>query len=139
MISPVPTSILRRLPRFDMPLELGLFLGAKRFGTGPQTASPVSCSTVTNIGTGFISDIAGQDIVAHADDPTEAIKAVRDWLSVSKAGVAGGAAIAARCGRFLGELRRICADAELQIAELTFVEYADIASTWLRRELGSPS
>ncbi len=27
----------RGLPRFNMPLELGLFLGAARFGSGPQT------------------------------------------------------------------------------------------------------
>jgi hypothetical protein len=131
------------LPRFNMPLELGLFLDAKRFGTGPQTRK--SCLVLDRDRyryQEFISDIAGQDIVAHADDPAEAIKAVRDWLSVSKAGVRrppGGAAIAARYGRFLGELPRICADAELQIGELTFVEFADMASTWLRRDLGSPS
>ena len=133
----------RGLPRFNMPLELGLFLGATRFGTGPQTRK--SCLVLDRDRyryQEFISDIAGQDIMAHADDPAEAIKAARDWLSVSKAGVRrppGGAAIATRYGRFLGELPRICADAELQIAELTFVEYADMASTWLKRELGSPS
>jgi hypothetical protein len=133
----------RGLPRFNMALELGLFLGAKRFGTRPQTRK--SCLVLDRDKyryQEFISDIAGQDIVAHADDPTEAIMAVRDWLSVSKAGVRrppGGAAIAARYGRFLGELPRICADAELQIGELTFVEFADMASTWLRRDLGSPS
>ena len=85
------------LPRFNMPLELGLFLDAKRFGTGPQTRK--SCLVLDRDRyryQEFISDIAGQDIVAHADDPAEAIKAVRDWLSVSKAGVRrppGGAAI----------------------------------------------
>jgi hypothetical protein len=80
----------RGLPRFNMPLELGLFLGAKRFGTGPQTRK--SCLVLDRDRyryQEFISDIAGQDIVAHADDPAEAIKAVRDWLSVSKAVSAG--------------------------------------------------
>ena len=90
----------------------------------------------------FLSDIAGQDIAAHANDPAEAIKAVRDWLSVSRAGIKrppGGTAIANRYSRFVGDLPKICDDAELQLYELTFVEYADMASTWLRRELGGPA
>jgi hypothetical protein len=127
------------LPRFNMPLELGLFLGAKRFGTGLHSRK--SCLVLDRDKyryQEFISDIAGQDIAAHANDPTEGIKAVRHWLSISKAGIRrppGGAAIADRYSRFIDELPRICADAELQVSELTFVEYADMASTWLRREL----
>jgi hypothetical protein len=75
------------LPRFNMPLELGLFLGAKRFGTGPQKRK--SCLVIDRDKyryQEFISDIAGQDIAAHGNDPAQAIRAVRDWLSVSKAG-----------------------------------------------------
>jgi hypothetical protein len=127
------------LPRFNMPLELGLFLGAKRFGTGLHSRK--SCLVLDRDRyryQEFISDIAGQDIAAHANDPAAGIKAVRDWLSIAKAGIRrppGGAAIAARYSRFADELPRICADAELEVSELTFVEYADMASTWLRREL----
>jgi hypothetical protein len=87
----------------------------------------------------FISDIVGQDISAHGDEPERAIKAVRDWLAVSKAGFVrppGGAAISKRLSKFMRELPAICAKAELQLDELTFVEYADMASTWLKRELG---
>jgi hypothetical protein len=47
----------------------------------------------------------------------------------------GGTAISHRYHRFSEELPRICAEAELQVDELTFVDYADMASTWLRREL----
>jgi hypothetical protein len=127
------------LPRFNMPLELGLFLGAKRFGTGLHSRK--SCLVLDRDRyryQEFISDIAGQDVAAHTNDPAAAIKAVRDWLSIAKAGIRrppGGAAIAARYSRFADELPRICADAELEVSELTFVEYADMASTWLRREL----
>jgi hypothetical protein len=130
------------LPRFNMPLELGLFLGAKRFGA--RLHSRKSCLVLDRDRyryQEFISDIAGQDIADHANDPAEAIRAVRDWLSISKAGIrrpAGGAVIARRYSRFITDLPRICADAELQQNELTFVEYADMASTWLRRELESP-
>ncbi|HEY1935894.1 MAG TPA: hypothetical protein VGG99_28140 [Acetobacteraceae bacterium] len=133
----------RGLPRFNMPLELGLFLGAKRFGPDPHDRK--SCLVLdreTYRYQEFISDISGQDIAAHGNDPGKAIKAVRDWLSISKAGIRrppGAAAISARYGRFTSELPRICADAELDVGELTFVEYADIASTWLARELAGAS
>jgi hypothetical protein len=79
---------IRGLPCFNMPLELGLFLGAKRFGLGSHRRK--SCLVLDRDRyryQEFISDIAGQDIAAHANDPGEAIKAVRDWLSVSKAGI----------------------------------------------------
>ena len=57
------------LPRFNMPLELGPFLGAKRFGGTDQGSKkalvldrePYRYQT-------FISDIAGQDIHAHGGD-----------------------------------------------------------------------
>jgi len=108
-----------------MPLELGLFLGAKRFGVGLQTRK--SCLVLDRDKyryQEYISDIAGQDIAAHGNAPTEGIKAVRDWLSISKASIRrlpGGAAIAGRYSQFVDELH--------------FVEYADMASTWLKREL----
>ena len=124
-----------------MPLKLGLFLGAKRFGTGPQRRK--SCLVLDREKyryQEFISDISGQDVAVHGDDPDGAIKAVRDWLTISKAGIRrppGAAAISGRYARFISELPRICAEAELDVGELTFVEYADMVSTWLRRELAS--
>ncbi len=59
----------RGLPRFNMPLELGPFIGARRFGTGVQTRK--SCLVLdrqTHRYQEFISDIAGQDIDAHHDN-----------------------------------------------------------------------
>jgi hypothetical protein len=129
----------RNLPRFNMPLELGLFLGARRFGTGPHARK--SCLVLDRDRyryQEFISDIAGQDIAAHADDPKKAIRAVRDWLAVSKAGIArppGGAVIGRRYDRFMSDLPDICSDADLDPAELTFTEFADMVSTWLQQAL----
>jgi len=129
----------RCLPRFNMPLELGLFLGATRFGSGRQADK--SCLVLDRDQyryQEFISDIAGQDIAAHGDDAAAAIRAVRDWLAAEHAGVdppPGGAAILARFRRFTTELPAICADAQLLPHEPTFVEFADMVSVWLRREL----
>lgn len=58
-----------RLPRFNMPLELGIFLGARRYGGRSQSRKvclildrdPYRYQV-------FCSDIAGQDIRAHHND-----------------------------------------------------------------------
>ena len=59
-----------KLPRFNMPLELGLFLGAKTFG--PREARAKVCLILDRQKyryQKFCSDIAGQDIEAHDGKP----------------------------------------------------------------------
>lgn len=132
----------RGLPRFNMPFELGLFLGAKRFGARPHTSK--SCLVLDRDKhrfQEFISDIAGQDIAEHGNEPLRAVRAVRDWLAVARPGLprpAGPAAIGRRYVRFCGELPAICTAADLRPDELTFVEYADMVSTWLSSVLVRP-
>ena len=69
------------LPRFNMPLELGVFLGAKKFGRNEQKKK--NCLILDKEQyryQQFISDIAGQDIPAHNNDPKE-IKGSRAELA----------------------------------------------------------
>jgi hypothetical protein len=127
-----------QLPRFNMPLELGMFLGARRFGTWPQTQK--SCLVLDREKyryQAFISDIAGQDIAAHENAPTKAVKAVRDWLAVAKAGakqLPGGAAMAKRLGRFMANLPILCAGEQREAHDLTFVDYVDAVYSWLQQD-----
>ena len=54
------------LPRFNMPLELGLFLGCKRFG--PANQAKKRCLILDGDPyryRAFLSDVAGQDIRSH--------------------------------------------------------------------------
>ncbi len=56
------------LPRFNMPFELGLFLAAKKFGTGRQKQK--RCLVLDHDRyryQKFCSDISGQDISSHAN------------------------------------------------------------------------
>ncbi len=81
------------LPRFNMPLELGLFLGAKRFGGAQQKLKICLILDVERYRyQKFISDIAGQDIAAHSGDNRTVIRIVRDWLSSAtpKSSFSGG-------------------------------------------------
>ena len=69
------------LPRFNMPLELGVFLGAKKFGIDEQKRK--NCLILDKEQyryQQFISDIAGQDIQAHHNNPEEMVTVVRNWL-----------------------------------------------------------
>jgi hypothetical protein len=71
-----------KLPRFNMPLELGLFLGAQRFGRGRQKKKRCLILEGEKFQyQRFISDIAGQDLAAHGANPEEAVSAVRKFLS----------------------------------------------------------
>ena len=123
------------LPRFNMPLELGLFLGAKRFGTGKQKTKNCLVLDVERYRyQKFISDIAGQDIVAHGGNVAQAIRAVRDWLSDARAGstkLPGGAAVAHRYELFRDDLPDICAKRGLVAADLTFNEYVLQVEEWI--------
>ncbi len=69
-----------QLPRFNMPLELGIFLGAKRFGGHSSQKRCVILDRAPYRYQRFISDISGQDIRSHENSPRKAIRRVRDWL-----------------------------------------------------------
>lgn len=124
------------LPRFNMPLELGLFLGAGRFGgPGQRRKSCLVLDTDPFRYQGLISDIAGQDIASHNGDPARAIAAVRNWLSDSlpprDPPIPGGADIARRYARFQTELPALCAERRIEVRELTYKDYAGFVARWL--------
>jgi hypothetical protein len=123
-----------QLPRFNMPLELGMFLGAQRFGTGRQkTKNCLVFDREPYRYQKFMSDIAGQDIAAHAGDPATLITQIRDWLSaVARPNKQpGGQAIATHFEAFRKDVPDICAKLSLVPNELTFVDYGNVVGAWL--------
>lgn len=124
------------LPRFNMPLELGLFPGCKRFGDRtPRTKSCLIMDGEPYRYQRFISDLAGQDIYSHENHPEKAIGLVRNWLRIEskRTGIPGREAMSVRYRRFRGELPEICAELEIQVEELTFVDYFDVVVEWLKK------
>jgi hypothetical protein len=87
-----------KLPRFNMPLELGAFLGAKYFGSQEQKRK--ACLILDSEKyryQKFISDISGQDVHAHENDPGKVIRIVRNWLrAFSPASIPSGSVISKR-------------------------------------------
>ncbi|PYQ27469.1 MAG: hypothetical protein DMF56_20145 [Acidobacteria bacterium] len=125
-----------QLPRFNMPLELGLFLGAKRFGSARHRAKTCLILDIERYRyQKFISDIAGQDISAHGGSPDEAIRAVRNWLSTASrhsVKIPSGTVIARRYATFKQELPTACERLQLNPQELTFNDYVLQVEEWLK-------
>ena len=122
------------LPRFNMPLELGMFLGAKRFGDNEQKnkvclvmdSDPFRYHI-------FISDIAGQDIKAHENDDSKALSVVTNWLRIisGRKTIPGGTEILERYRKFNLKLPDICKELKLTTEELGFIDYTNTVSIWL--------
>jgi hypothetical protein len=132
-LSRVDLDSATKLPRFNMPLELGVFLGARHFGHGRQKGK--RCLILDRERyryRAFISDLAGQDIREHRDEPARAIRIVRDWLrSQSIDPVPGGRIIADRYQAFRAQLPELCREAQLDVGDLIWVEYNDLVWMWL--------
>ncbi|HTG14596.1 MAG TPA: hypothetical protein VK747_04935 [Blastocatellia bacterium] len=125
------------LPRFNMPLELGLFLGCQRFGDRMQrTKSCLIMDREPYRYQRFISDIAGQDIYSHNNQPEQAIGLIGNWLRTEskRVGIPGQAAMRARYEHFQHDLPELCAQLKIQVEELTFVDYFRVVVRWLEKE-----
>ena len=69
------------LPRFNMPFELGLFMGARRYGGKRQrTKSALIMINEPYRLPVYLSDLAGNDPEAHHGKPGEVIRIVRRYL-----------------------------------------------------------
>ena len=130
-----------KLPRFNMPFELGVFLGARYLGE--ERFRSKKCLILDHEPyryQKFLSDVAGQDIKAHGSTVNRAIKVVRDWLSpsVPRIPLPGPALIQRDYQQFLDQMPDICQRMKLDTHSLPFsLEYIDflsLATEWIRNQ-----
>ena len=124
---------VNHLPRFNMPLELGLFLGAKRFGGTAQRAKRLLILDVEPYRyQRFISDLAGMDIHAHAGNPVRALRETRDWLAnVSRRLLPSADRIATLYAAFTADLPALANALQFDPAVIPYVDYERIVVGWL--------
>jgi len=110
------------LPRFNMPLELGIFLGAKFLGTEQQLHKQCLIFDEQPLRYRmYLSDVAGQDIEWHDNDPKMLMRRIRDWLaSVTTEHLPTGSFVWDHYGVFQAELRERCASLKQKTDELTY-------------------
>jgi hypothetical protein len=121
------------LPRFNMPLELGIFLGAKRYGNKPQKLKRCLILDVERYRyQKFISDLAGMDIEAHGAEPRRAAASLRDWLAnVSRRKIIGTARLQKVHERFLADKPAIAERLGFDPNQVPCVDFEAIVTTWL--------
>lgn len=121
------------LARFNMPLELGVFLGARRFGDDEQKKKMVMVLDVEQFRyREFISDLAGADIHAHHGDPVQAVREVRDWLrNASRRKLASANTVAEQYARFITDLPVIADRENFDVDRIPYVDFEWIVTTWL--------
>ncbi len=125
-----------KLPRFNMPLELGTFLGARRFGDKDQNSKKFLILDKEQYRyQQFISDLAGYDIRSHGNDVKKASAFVRDWLATAsrRTSIPDRGVIWEHYLEFDSRLGQYCEDRRQQPENLLFLEYSyaitDILST----------
>lgn len=129
------------LPRFNMPFELGLDLGCRRFGS--QNERRKQCLVVESDRYRYrrsLSDISGQDIRAHRNSPDELITSVRNWLRTAsgRTTIPGPLLIRRRFRKFSRVLPKICDRAGHDRMKLEFADYTTLIEGWLLAESHRP-
>lgn len=126
------------LPRFNMPYELGLFVGCQKYGSAKHRQKVTLILDAQRYRyQKFLSDIAGQDIKAHENDPRKAVEVVRKWLGASpqRTKQHGATAIWERYQRFQAALPAYCGAPEVNMTpdELrgSFVEYVQVIKNFI--------
>ena len=124
----------RKLPRFNMPLELGIDLGCREFGTPRQKDKRLLImDKKEHRYQQFISDISGQDIKAHATNLKLVIGLVRDWLRTEcKADdIPGGDYMYKRYKVFQKKLPELRKALKLDLKKISFVDLSYTMQIWL--------
>ena len=122
------------LPRFNMPYELGLFLGCQHFGKKHhQDKYCLVLDREKYRYEKFLSDIKGQDISSHNGKPEDAVKQIRKWLATTSKHprIPSSDKIWTRFQQFDADLPILCQADNKNPSELTFPEYQDILTDWL--------
>jgi hypothetical protein len=136
-ISRTELDAINSLPRFNMPLELGLFLGARRYGDRVQKRK--KCLVLDRERfryQKFISDIAGQDIDSHGGDLVQLVERVRSFLNSTMRGepLLSGTAILDDYAAFNTALPRICERLSIDVANLDYRDFAWIAADYVSKD-----
>ena len=124
---------VNKLPRFNMPLELGIFIGCEKYLD--EEKSYIVLDKEKYRYQKFISDISGQDIRSHNNNHKLAIKNVREYLfhKSTRKTIPSGDKINKRFISFNKKLPSICKskDIDWDYKQLNFMEYYHCIKAWL--------
>lgn len=130
------------VPRFNMPMELGVHLGARLLGEiRHRRKRALILDAVPHRYDAALSDISGQDIETHDNDPLQAIRRVRNWLSEHRphnaAPLPGVNAMLADYEQFQAEVGALLDARRLDpLEQLTHSDYLFAVRDWIASRAG---
>ena len=122
-----------KLPRFNMPLELGIDLACKAFFRKDKVLK-IADKKLYRFRE-YISDISGQDISGHNNGQVKLIRIVRNWLKTNSKIplLPSDETIIKQYRRFRRHLPKIYAAHNFK-KEIPYVDYCEIVFTWLKTQ-----
>lgn len=129
---------VHNLPRFNMPLELGIFLGAKRFGSPKQKSKICLIFDKEKFRyQKYLSDIAGQDIQSHNNNPESLIKSIRNLLNSANLNghIAGATLIIDSYNQYRAQLPDLMDELSLREDDVTYADKTQMIEQWLKLKL----
>jgi hypothetical protein len=121
--------------RFNMPLELGVFIGAILFGDPlHQSKQYIVFEGTAYSSKKYLSDLAGQDPMAHEKSPDKIITCVCKWLTDKTDNpdtIPHPSHFIKEYKRFQKALPAICKKMRRTVRELTFLQYSSLVNAWL--------
>jgi hypothetical protein len=127
------------VPRFNMPMELGIHLGARLLGTARHKRKrALILEAKPHRYDAALSDISGQDIEVHANDAAEAIRCVRNWLSEHRKPkeppLPGAAALLSDYRLFRKQARTVLREQRLDpLDRLPHNDFLFVVSDWIEK------
>lgn len=126
------------LPRFNMPFELGLDLGCRFFGGPPlDTKQCLILESERDRYRRALSDISGNDIRAHKNDPKTLVGESRNWIRLTTGrNLPSGSRIWIRYSQFTSFLELSLTDAGFtqdEIQRLEIAELIQLVGDWIRK------
>jgi len=125
------------VPRFNMPFEMGLDIGCQSFGL--ERLKKKKCLILDREKyryLTFVSDISGQDIKDHNNDPQRLILKVRDWFStVLNTHLPGPTVIWENYTEFVADLNEQLTSEgfnDSEIDEIPFSNFILLARPWIK-------
>ncbi len=127
------------IARFNMPYEMGLDIGCQNFGNKQmKTKKCLILDETQHTYDVALSDISGQDIKAHGNDPQVLISKVRDWLMVNLDDVLPSKnKVWQDYLEFYADYEEMLTDqgfTKADIEKVTTFEYMKVAKAWIKQK-----
>jgi hypothetical protein len=134
-LSRVEITAISPLPRFNMPYELGVFMGCKHFGDATQRKKEfLVLDSEAHRYKRTISDLGGYDFDPYTTE-SDIIAVVRNWLHQASGGQSPGPKYHQdRYTQFLNDFPAMCLNLGYDPLDIPFQFYYALVTAWIQNE-----